>query len=588
MNQCSFVRSFPSSLVVSPIDPCDARTETVGPVMATTTTTTMMNVIPSTSMARMPMRGRRATVAGFGQKVQTAQRCVSLRMMKRVPPVQRAIGDAPRAVGTVGTSAGMGTTRRVGARTRASVGEGDGGGDFEEASTVSVSAPLPPLLRMSTPRAVWYVGWPTTLTGLMRSFFPLTDTFWVGKLGITELNALCSNSFAGWMLYLLCSIVAYGVQNRVSVKVGAEKFSEVGAVLRDGLYGALVTYGFLAALVPFTAAYTSTLGIACDGTFAIGQSHLKASLLGAVGLCFSNILEATLRGFGSMKPALWVTLLMVVCNIVLDPLFIFGVGPFPKLGVAGAAVGTSISNCIGAFLYYRMLVKDFEVKIPITLPNMKALKDIISIGAPIAVAGIVFAMVYVGLGRILTGLDEYALTAMGLGQQFENIPYTVTEAFRIGTSTLVGQWMGARNAKRARGAGWNAIAIASFALIPFGVFFIAFAPYLVSFLTSNTIVAAKAVEYMYWNFPIVSFMALECAVEGAFTGTGVTYPVLVIAILLNFSRLPLAAALAPTYGVAGVWFTIVFTQVVKSCLKAVWLEKVFKDLIRDEEKMSEA
>jgi len=527
----------------------------------------------------------RERATGRGRKVLTRRghrgRCASLR--KNSGPTGTWAGTR------TGRTSVMMVTRRVGVRTRSSVGnrDGDGDGYGEEEALVSASgASLPPLLRMSTPRAVWYVGWPTTLIGLMRSLFPLTDTFWVGKLGITELNALCSNSFAGWMLYLLCSIVAYGVQNRVSVKVGAEKFSEVGAVLRDGLYGALVTYGCLAALVPFTAAYTSTLGIACDGTFAIGQSHLKASLLGAVGLCFSNILEATLRGFGSMKPALWVTLLMVVCNIVLDPLFMFGIGPFPKLGVAGAAVGTSISNCIGALLYYRMLVKDFEVKIPITLPNMKALKDIIGIGAPIAVAGIVFAMVYVGLGRILTGLDEYALTAMGIGQQFENIPYTVTEAFRIGTSTLVGQWMGARNAKRARGAGWNAIAIASVALIPFGVFFIAFAPYLVSFLTTNTIVASKAVEYMYWNFPIVSFMALECAVEGAFTGTGVTYPVLVIAILLNFSRLPIAAALAPTYGVAGVWFTIVFTQVVKSCLKAVWLEKVFKDLIRDDEKMS--
>ena len=52
----------------------------------------------------------------------------------------------------------------------------------------------PSLLRMSTPAAVWYVGWPTTVIGLMRSFFPLTDTFWVGKLGIVELNALCSNA----------------------------------------------------------------------------------------------------------------------------------------------------------------------------------------------------------------------------------------------------------------------------------------------------------------------------------------------------------------------------------------------------------
>ena len=87
---------------------------------------------------------------------------------------------------------------------------------------------------------------------------------------------------------------------------------------------------------------------------------------------------------------------------------------------------------------------------------------------------------------------------------------------------------------------------------------------------------------MYWNFPIVSFMALECAVEGAFNGTGITYPVIIIALMLNLTRLPMAAALAPTYGVNGVWFTIVATQVVKSVFKAFWLRRVLNRIIADE------
>jgi len=336
------------------------------------------------------------------------------------------------------------------------------------------------------------------------------------------------------------------------------------------------------ACVPHAPRYTETLGITTATTYAVAQQHLTASLIGAVGLCFSNVLEATLRGFGSMKPALWVTMLMVACNVVLDPLFIFGIGPFPELGVAGAAVGTSISNCVGIVLYYRMIVKDFKVEVPFTAPNWKSLKDIVLVGGPVALAGIVFAMVYVGMGRTLNSVDPLAITAMGLGQQFENIPFTVTEAFRIGASTIVGQWMGARNATRARDSGWSAIRIASLALLPFGIVFMFFAPQLVGLLTNNAEVASRAVTYMYWNMPFVSFMALECAVEGAFTGTGVTYPVLVCAIVLNLARLPLAAALAPQFGVAGVWFTIVVTQIIKAVLKTVWLRRLFNDLIANE------
>ena len=120
------------------------------------------------------------------------------------------------------------------------------------------------------------------------------------------------------------------------------------------------------------------------------------------------------------------------------------------------------------------------------------------------------------------------------------------------------------------------------ALLPFAFIFIGFAPQFIGLLTSDPIVASRAATYMYWNFPIVSFMALECAVEGAFNGTGITYPVIIIALMLNLTRLPMAAALAPTYGVNGVWFTIVATQVVKSLFKALWLRRVLNRIIADE------
>ena len=198
--------------------------------------------------------------------------------------------DAPRRVRRSPTTT---TTVRQDAGTRASAGDA--------AETRDDAERLPPLLRMRTSEAVWYVGWPTTVIGLLRSVFPITDTFWVGKLGTVELTALCSNAFAGWMLYLVSSVVANGVQNKVSQSVGAGETENIGPVLRDGMYGAVLTAAALATLVPFTAAYSAALGIEA-GAFAIGQSHLRAALLGSIGLCMCNVLEATLRGFGSMKP----------------------------------------------------------------------------------------------------------------------------------------------------------------------------------------------------------------------------------------------------------------------------------------------
>lgn len=80
---------------------------------------------------------------------------------------------------------------------------------------------LPPLLRMPTSRAALHVGSPVMAMGLLRSAFNLTDAYWAGKLGPSHLSALCYNAFALWIICLACSVVATGVQARVSAHVGA-------------------------------------------------------------------------------------------------------------------------------------------------------------------------------------------------------------------------------------------------------------------------------------------------------------------------------------------------------------------------------
>ena len=148
----------------------------------------------------------------------------------------------------------------------------------EEDGTSLPSSPLPELLTLSTTRAALRIGSPVVAMGLLRSAFNLTDTYWAGTLGAAQLSALMHNAFALWIIQLACTVVATGLQARVSSLVGAGDDAAVSRAVVQGLWGAAATYLLLLLVSPFVPAlYASGIGIE-PGTpaYAHGASHLPS------------------------------------------------------------------------------------------------------------------------------------------------------------------------------------------------------------------------------------------------------------------------------------------------------------------------
>ena len=126
------------------------------------------------------------------------------------------------------------------------VSDGDASGDacdstvFACASDPAPARALPPLLRVPTAAAAIRVGSPVVAVGLLRSAFHLTDAYWAGALGPAHLSAICVNAFAVWLIQLACSVVATGVQSRVSARGGAgDDARGVADAITPGRWGAL-------------------------------------------------------------------------------------------------------------------------------------------------------------------------------------------------------------------------------------------------------------------------------------------------------------------------------------------------------------
>jgi Na+-driven multidrug efflux pump len=186
-----------------------------------------------------------------------------------------------------------------------------------------------------------------------------------------------------------------------------------------------------------------------------------------------------------------------------------------------------------------------------------------------AIGGFWFCLVYIFIGRIVSNEGAHNLAAMGLGHRVETMAFTVAQGFSVGAATLVGQWVGAQRHRQAAKAAAMSATLCGVSLAIFGgVVFMGVEP-LLKIFTQDAAIVEAAMGYLQINAVVFAFMGIEAVYEGAFTGLGNTYPTLMVGIIINGVRVPVALALAQGMGMGinGVWLTIAISTVAKSVAK---------------------
>ena len=410
-------------------------------------------------------------------------------------------------------------------------------------------------------------------TGLLRSFYFLTDTYWVGHLGPEALAALGGSAFAWWITSQITELPGTGIHSLVAQHEGAGEPEKIPTTTSHGLWIALVISLLLAGLAwPFCHLYFDLLGFDPDGLpYKLGTEYLGASLLGAGTLALFSVVGAAFRGVGDTKTGMWIALGVGLLNVGLDPLLIWGAGPLPGLGIAGAAWATALSNLLGAAIGFAVLARRGLV-LRWLRPQLPLLRRIVTIGTPVAMAGIGFSLIYVLLGRIINGFGEHHMAALGIGHRLESLAFMVTIGFMVGASTMVGQYVGAKDALGARRCARSAAVVCSAIMIPIGLLLFFGAEPAFRCFTDDQAVIDAGVIYLRIQTPFMVFMALEIVYEGAFTGTGDTMPAFWVTGVGTALRIPLALLLVHSFdlGVEGVWYAIAGTTFVKGLVMMRW------------------
>lgn len=293
----------------------------------------------------------------------------------------------------------------------------------------------------------------------------------------------------------------------------------------------------------------------------------------ACGLVIFSYLNAILTGLltaaGNSRTPFIVNVAGLVFNVVLDPVLIFGIGPFPELGVSGAAAATVTAQALVSLLFFKAVLRE-KVLFPHLrlwgLVPVKVWREIVRIGVPSAVQNLIYAGISMILTRLITGWGDLAVAAQRVGSQIESVSWMVGDGFSAAVNAFLGQNYGAKRYDRVRRGYFCAIAMTAAWGLCTTFLLIGMARPLFSIFLQEEEVMAIGVNYLRIVGLSQMFMMVEQTSIGAFSGLGRTLYPSIVSVTFTSARIPVAVLLSSVMGLSGIWWALSISSMVKGCI----------------------
>lgn len=428
-----------------------------------------------------------------------------------------------------------------------------------------------PILKTLTKLAI-----PIMASSFLGTLYNITDMAWIGLLGAKAVAGVGVGGMFTWLSQGLVSLARMGGQVQVAQHIGRREQEEAhgyaqAAVQMSALLGILFAAVVLILLKPLIGFFKLEDAEALAAAF----SYTKI----ACGLIVFSFLSLTLTGLytaqGDSKTPFAANLVGLAVNMILDPVLILGPGPFPRLGVTGAAIATVTAQFIVmSILVMRIFVTKKEnvlkgIQLFEKIPP-KYVRGICKIGIPTALQGMAYCMISMVLTRMVSGFGAEAIATQRVGGQIESVSWNTADGFGAALNAFIGQNYGAGKMDRVK-KGYRA------SLITVGVWglfitllFVCFPEQISGVFFHEPTAIATAVGYMIIIGYSEAFMSVELMTVGALSGLGKTHLCSVISITLTSARIPLAIFLSGTaLGLLGIWWALTATSVVKGIVFAM-------------------
>lgn len=428
-------------------------------------------------------------------------------------------------------------------------------------------------------RAVFMLSIPMILEMLMESIFALVDILYVSQVSVNAVATIGLTESVITLVYAVAIGLSMAATAIVARRVGEKDIEKASrASVQVIILGVLVAsiIGVIGILYP-----KEILGLmgAEPNLIAEGYGYTKVLLGGNITIMLLFLINAIFRGAGDASMAMWTLVLSNGLNIILDPIFIFGFGPVPALGVEGAAFATTIGR--GAAVVFQLAIlllgygkikiafKDLIIRLNVMMNLIK-----VSLG---------------GIGQFLIGTSSWVFLMRIMSEFGSEVLAGYTIAIRVmmftlmpawgmsnAAATLVGQNLGALKPERAELSVWKTARYCAIFMVLVSVVYLVFAPQIIILFNKTP----DVVKYGSLCLRIIAagyiFYAYGMVVINAFNGAGDTKtPTYINFICFWIVQLPFAYLMAITFnfGPTGVFWAITFAEMLIAVIAIIWFKK---------------
>jgi len=396
-------------------------------------------------------------------------------------------------------------------------------------------------------RATVDLAVPSMISAGIWTILRITDFFMVSLALPDAAVAALELSFQYYFVgFSLAIAVSSGTISLVARFVGAEERAMADFVIKQSLWFALLL------AVPLMAASwlfaDGLLDVLSDDAVVIdfGATYLRIVMLGLLFRFWTMIGSRGLQGAGDTRTPMYVNLLVVPINILLNALLIFGLGPFPQLDIAGAALGTVLANGLGAAVFgwiYRSGRYDLRLRLGGTQWDTGVAAEILRVGVPLAARRLIGTLGRFPFLFVLGALGTPVVAAFAIGRQIVQLAMIPGWGYATAASTLVGQQLGGEGTDEAAGYGWDTVTVALVTQLAIGAAFAVLARPIAHLFGTAAVDLTVA---FIWTFALgIAGSSVAQTLEGGLRGAGDTTWPLYGTALGTLLRLGVAALSLP-------------------------------------------
>ena len=428
-------------------------------------------------------------------------------------------------------------------------------------------------------RAIILLAVPMVLEMCMESLFGVVDMFWVAHLGADAIATVGLTETILTLLFVIALGLSVGASALVARRTGEKDHAGAGATAIQAILIGLAVSAMTAVLGYILAPDVLRIMGASETVVATGSSYARTMLGGSATIFLIFLLNAVFRGAGDAAIAMRVLWLANLVNILLNPCLIFGLGPFPRLGVTGSAVGTTIGRGVGV-LFQLWVLTSGRGRISVNLRDVRVdlalMARLIRLSLNAMFQYLVQMASWIGMVRIVSTFGSAAVAANTLAIKVILFVLLPSWGMSNAAATLVGQNLGAGKPDRAEASVWRTGIYNMAFLGTFGLIFSVFAGSIVPWFTNDPQVLPIAIQalrlFSYGNIAYAWGMVLTAAFNGA--GDTVT-PTILNLVCFWICQLPLAWFLSNRagFGPSGVFSAVVVSDTLLALLAIVWFRK---------------